>query len=357
MYYLKIGNHGAGFTNQIFAFITGIINAYKEGKKVVIVDHFLNDIHNNTYTPISSIFNITKINIFLKENYDIIIVDKNNIQFELISIKYGSNDAQYIDLTDTYKKQYADTNKLFINKNCSFNEMHGDPCYRVSKKFIITYKINEYDIEEIYDENLTSDININFNGPYLFSLGWIDSFNNNMFDNILTNITYHDDFIVTSESIINGINKENKINIIHLRLENDGIIHWSRQNHITPATYLEYLENKYINLIKKCVSETDETIILSSSMSNGVIDFLNKYKYNYKCINKSFKDREKNAIIDLLISKSCNNVFIGNFNIHKCNGSSFSYYLWKMTNDYIDKIYIDLDRIYDKAVLVRSIDV
>ena len=97
---------------------------------------------------------------------------------------------------------------------------------------------------------------------------------------------FDDNDIIISESIIHGINKENKINIIHLRLENDGIMHWSRQNHITPATYLEYLENKYINLIKKCVSEKDETIILSSSMSNGVIDFLNHSKYNYKCINK-----------------------------------------------------------------------
>ena len=30
MYYSKIGNNGAGFTNQIFALITSIINAYKK---------------------------------------------------------------------------------------------------------------------------------------------------------------------------------------------------------------------------------------------------------------------------------------------------------------------------------------
>jgi hypothetical protein len=191
------------------------------------------------------------------------------------------------------------------------------------------YKINDYDIEERYDENLTSDITINFEGPYLFSLGWINSFNDNMFDKILKNITYNDDFIIASETIINRINKDKKINIIHLRLENDGILHWSRQNNVTPAVYLEYLENKYIHLIKNNISETDETIILSSSLSNGVIDFLNKYNYNYKFIDKQFKDREKNAIVDLLISKYCNHVFIGNFNINKCNGSSYSYNILK----------------------------
>jgi hypothetical protein len=178
-----------------------------------------------------------------------------------------------------------------------------------------------------------------------------------MFDNILTNITYHDDFIIKSESIINEINKKKKVNIIHLRLENDAIIHWSKKNKMTHDVYLEHLENKYINLIKKYILKEDKTIILSSSASNRVIDFLNNDKYDYKFIDKLFEDREKNAIIDLLISGSCNNIFIGNFNIQQHNGSSFSYYIWKMTNDTIDKIYIDLDRIYDKAVLVRSIDV
>jgi hypothetical protein len=41
MYYSKIGEHGAGFTNQIFALITSIIIAYKKGEKVVIIDNFL----------------------------------------------------------------------------------------------------------------------------------------------------------------------------------------------------------------------------------------------------------------------------------------------------------------------------
>ena len=45
MYYSKISTSGTGFTNQIFALITSIINAYKEEEKVVIVDNFLNDIN------------------------------------------------------------------------------------------------------------------------------------------------------------------------------------------------------------------------------------------------------------------------------------------------------------------------
>ena len=179
-----------------------------------------------------------------------------------------------------------------------------------------------------------------------------------IFDKILTNITYNNDFILKSELIINEIcplHKDKKINIIHLRLENDGIIHWAKMNNIPQDIYKAYLEEKYIHLIKTYLSKTDETILLSSSLSsNSVIDFLNQNNYNYKFITKFFDDREKNAIVDLLVSKYCNNVFIGNFNINNCSGSTFSYYIWKITNDNVIKIYIDLDRIYNREVVCNK---
>lgn len=273
MFHTKINQPWTGFTNQIFALITGIIDAYKKGDKVVVVDNFLNDIHNTTYTPISNIFNIQKINTFLKNNYDIIIIDKNNIQF---------------------------------------------------------------------------------NGPYnAFKLGWIDTFNDNMFEKILSNIIYNDDFILKSELILKDINSEKKINVIHLRLENDGISHWSKMNNLSHNNYKIFLENKYINIIKNYVSKTDENIILSSSLSNRVIDFLKNNNYSYKFTHKFFDDREKNAIVDLLVSKCCNNIFIGNFNIKNNNGSTFSYYIWKIINN-VTKIYIDLDKIREYAVIIKE---
>lgn len=259
MYYSKIGNSGAGFTNQIFAFITSIINAFKNKNKVVVIDNFLNDIKNSTYSQISKIFDIVQINIFLKKNYDIIIVDKNNINFEILSVKYGTNETNYIDLTKFFKDLYLKNNKLLINKNICFNNIKGDPCHGSIKNFIIKYKINDYDIEEIYNENLDSNIEINFEkGPYIFTLGWINSFNDNMFDKILTNIVYNIDFTSKSELVINDINKNKKINIIHLRLEDDAIAHWSKINNIMPNKYKTFLEEKYINLFKKYISKTDE---------------------------------------------------------------------------------------------------
>ena len=333
MYYSKIGNPGAGFTNQIIALITSIINAYKKGCKIVIVDNFLNDINKETFTPISEIFNLNQINVFLK-NYDIVLVDKDNIQFELLSAIYGADNT--IDLTNELRGS-----KLVVNY--PYNNIKGDPCPGIVKKLVIKYKIGEHYFEESYNEN--AFINIHFDGPYLFTFGWINSFNDNMFDKILKNIVYNDTFILKSQINITG-----KINVIHLRLENDGIVHWSKQNNITPNEYKEILEQKYIQLIEKYISKTDENIIMSSE-TNKVIDFLHENNYKYRFGEKG-EDREKNAIVDLLISKYCNNIFIGNFNIKKSNGSTFSYYMGKCMNN-VSKIYIDLDRIHDNEVIYK----
>jgi len=353
MYYSSIGVQGAGLTNQLFCLITGIINAYKEGHKVVIVDQFLNDIKNTNYTSITDILNIHEINTFLKQNYDIIILDKNNTSFQLLEVLYGVNE-NYIDITDCILQQHVKNNKLFITSDCCFNNIKGDPYPGTIKHVILKYKLNEHIITEIYDEYLKTDIVIDFDGPYKYTFGWIDRFNNDMFEKILTNIIYTDDFICKANTILKQINHDKKINIIHLRLEDDGIVHWSRQNNMSHNDYRAYLEEKYIYLINHYLEKNDENIIVSHSFSNRVIDYLNINNYNYRFINKFFNEREKDAIVDFLVSKYCNNIFIGNFNIKQSTGSTFSYYIGKCITDNVLKIYIDLDRIYDTEVIITN---
>jgi hypothetical protein len=357
MIYSIIGNGGAGFTNQIIALITSVITANSLNEKVVVVDNFLNDIKKTTYTPISQIFNLPKINLFLKNNYDIIIIDKYDFQFELISCNYGTNETNFFDLTHFIKQNYFKDKRLFIDKSVTFNNIKGDPCPGLIKKFILKYKINNYIIEEIYDENLKSNIEINPEAHFEFRFSGTSLLNTPKFINILKNIYYHDNFVLESEFIIKKwFNPIKKINIIHLRLEDDAIEHWSRENNMTFIEFKEYLENKYIKLIKTYLSPSDENIILSSSLSNGVLDFLNIHNYNYKFNNKIFEDREKNAIIDLLVSKFCTNIFIGNFNIKGCNGSTFSYYIGKIISEYITQININLDHILEEEVVLRGLE-
>lgn len=340
MYYASIGNRGAGFTNQIFALITSIIKAHNQGEKVIVVDGFLDDIHKTTYTPITDIFNMSSLNLFLK-NYDMIIIDRHHVQFEIVSVQYGTG-SHYVDITDFFKKH--DPYTLIP----PFNTIQGDPCPGIVKQCILTYNINGHVIEEIYQEHRNKDVRLHFKGPYVFTFGWINSLDEKMFTHMLKNITYHPNFIVKAESICSQITSKH-VNVLHLRVEEDAIAHWSKQNNMASNEFKTYVEDKYIRLCKTYLSNMDETIVVSASSSNRVIDFLHQNQYSYRLTHKFFKEREKNAIVDLLVASRCNHTFIGNFNVKNSNGSSFSYYIGTQLHG-VTHVYIDLDNITEPEV-------
>jgi hypothetical protein len=352
---------GSGLTNQLFSIISSIIIAHKRGEKVVVRDCFIDEFDKYVYTPISSVFNLNKINDFLKKEYDVIIVDKYNIQFEIISINYKSN-THNINITNQLTSKYFINNTLNItntnlmNECCYLSNINSESPFNV----IFNYKINGYLVEEIYNKYNNKSINIDLNNslyPSIFK--WINELDQNMFENILLNIHYHDDYINKSNEIIEKFYKElvvtddifPKWNVIHLRLEEDALNHWSKQNNMNKFEFKTYIENKYINIIQKYISKTDNNIILSYSLENSVIDFMknNEYNIHFNKI-KYFEYREKNAIIDLLTSKICNNIFIGGFMFNELTGSTFSYYIGKIIDSSCKKISINLDKITNTEI-------
>lgn len=331
MYYASIANRGTGFTNQIFALITSIILAYNRGDKVIMVDGLLDDIHSTTYTPISQVLNLPACNLFLKK-YGLMLMDKHH-EWELLSVQYGRD--TYVDLTDYFKRAQVSP---------PFNTIQGDPCPGVAKHCIFTYRIQDTVVEEIYPEHRYQDVRLQ--GPYVFTFGWMDSLNEPMFMDVLRHLTYHPEVVEKAQSV------PSPMNVVHLRVEDDAIAHWSKQNHMSPNEFKTYLEDKYIHLCKTYLAKEDHTVIVSASSSNRVLDFLREHQYSYTLTPKFFKEREKNAMVDLHIASHCTKLFLGNFNVKKKNGSSFSYYIGTRLAKQVRQVYLDLDNITDPEVCI-----
>ena len=103
-----------------------------------------------------------------------------------------------------------------------------------------------------------------------------------MFDEIAKNIHYNNYFIDLTNEFIKEIDFNNKINIFHLRFEDDAIKHWSEINNMSIDEFKKCVENKYTKIIKRYIKKNDLTIILTSSLSNSIIDYFeNIFAYLY----------------------------------------------------------------------------
>lgn len=328
----------SGLTNQIFSVVTSIIIGILKPNKIIILDKFLDEIYSDKYSNISDIINLDILNEYLFSKYNLIVVDKYNYKLEIISIKYGKN--KFIDIPISI------FNNNILNA-IDLNKQYGDPEWGIQKNIIIQYKINNYIYEDIYTEEhvRTKCINYdfrNYDSKYVF--GWINAINKELFDIILQKIEFNNKFDITDDFQI----RYKKINLIHLRLETDGLVHWSQKNNMTLEDYQSVLVDTYIKLISTYINKDDMTIILSGLTDNKIIDYLkdNKYLYYIKEYNPSI-GREINAIMDLSFTKICNNIFIGNYNIKDNNGSSFSYFLYKKIKSLNKCLMINLDNIND----------
>ena len=348
MYYSKIGISGSGLTNQIISLIVSIMIAHLNNHKVVVVDKFRDDYSKEEFTKISDIIDIDKCNEFLIDTYNIMIVDKYDANFELNTVKYGTIDYA-VDITKYVKDNFYKDNILDINTKIvvsNFPNQYKEP------KININYKINGYIVDEIMEQPICIDI---MNSEYVNTFCDLRSIHKvgraPTFEDILRNIHYNKNFVKVSESIFEkfslsyeGEYKEKcKINVIHLRLEDDAIRFWS--NEMGEKQFQTSLEKKYIQLIKIYIPKNEEIILLSQTQNNAVVDFLSENGYKYNFSEKFFEGREKNAIVDLLLSQKCNHIFIGAYNIVKKNGSTYSNYISNIINKDVMKVGFDIDNL------------
>ena len=172
------------------------------------------------------------------------------------------------------------------------------------------------------------------------------------FFDIFNNIKFNDKYYNLSNNLINEIKfklgDDVKINIIHLRVEKDAIIHWSRINNMNPILFNILLEQKYINLINKYINKHVFTVVMTYSMNNNVIKFLKKNGYNFFISKKDVTiGRECNALTDLLLARQIDNFFIG------VGGSTFTHLINNSTPNKKKTIMFDINNIKKPIIVVN----
>jgi hypothetical protein len=347
-----------GLCNQLYSLVGFITEAYKNknNKNIIIVNNFLTEIWSNNYVPINTILNLDITNIFLKK-YNISLIDSNNINFKVLKILFGT-ESKMVDITQFMLDNCLNNNILKISKNINLLKIKGDPCENVVKKVYIHYQLGGQNFCNTFNElngQLLEDILFDFNNlNFIAATKWKTDENEEEFNYIIKNLVFHSTYTDYANKFIKDLDNNNaKINVIHLRIENDGILWWAHQNQMSSEKFQAIIESKYIYLIKKYINIHENTIVLCADENNKVIEFLKNNGYNFYYRNKDKSiGREINAIIDLNIGENCNNIFIAPI---KC--STFSHTLKTRIKNPINTISFSLNNILEKYNIELPMDI
>ena len=312
VFFLKLAReNNNGLCNQLLSLISAILFCIRAKKELLVVDKFLTEINTNSYCSISQVFNLIEINKYLNK-YKLKIVDGFNINssafrpisWDVITLAKKHNNTRLLAFIDEiysnlyFSKYLMSYASIFIIDKLNYNPIVCDQSDDINVEDHLESRVGDKDTDNIEDTN------------------------------------------------IENINK--KINVIHLRIEEDAIHHWSAQNNMNQNAFKRLLSVKYIELIKNNIQKEDITLVLTGNTNNDVVQFMKENEYNVMFVDKKFNTnqpgRELNAIVDLIIGRYCNNIFIG------CGGSTFSELLLKYIPDVsehgnIEKITFDLNNI------------
>ena len=184
------------------------------------------------------------------------------------------------------------------------------------------------------------------------SFAWYNRYNETKFINILCNIKFQPIFYTIADELCDKhIDYSIPIHVLHLRIEQDCIQHWSQVNKIPQNTFQTKLCLQYYEALKH-IPPGEQIIVLTYDTNNP---FLQALQTKYKILTFEHKNiinerighsgRELCAIVDLLIGLKCTGTFIGCHNFELKRGSTFSYVLWKLMMSVKQGVFIDLDDI------------
>lgn len=382
--FCKVGFPRTGLCNQLYNIVnTMVIAAAQKGNKIIILDDFIKDINTLETVTINNVLDLPTMNVNLQNSHNIHLIYKDDIKMSLDKVEYGLKNVHVLDITDKIKSLYYRDNHLHIPQWTCMNDVIGmDPCPQMRKQIYIYYSLNGISFMKTFHERrliFTESLDINyanFNNKschYVLdkSSPWLTRINRNdskqmvkLFDHFLNEIKFQRSFYEEANHFIDSIrtnhtNKE-KINILHIRNEEDALKHWSSLNSMSVEEYRHSYNSKYLDVVKKTISKNDMNIALTSfTEGNEIVEDLVKDGFHIHMHQKNkHNGREINAIIDLLIGEKCNSVFLGNINPHSNQGSTFSYVLYNklaFLNDNVKCLTINVDNINEDVCVFHSV--
>jgi hypothetical protein len=338
-YFLKlIEKEDSGLCNQIYNMAGMLDYSFDNKIKYIFVGSFLKQIYTQNMCNSGEIFDFDEMNKYFGQKYGVYYFDGNTYKTKITITYY--NDSQTNNITEYMLDKYLDTQgNLFIPKNTEFENICDTQ--NITKHYIkCNYFINNYEFNTTYelnnfkiDENVHLCLKVNENKKDTF----INSKTNRehqcknieFFWDTLANVLFQPLIVMKSQTyyrflkIKYNIKESDKINCIHLRLENDMIDCLSKEENVSFEYCKEVLEQKYIYIIQTSFDKNDIIIILANEFNNKVIEFLNLNGYKYILSENLHKDREICASMDLVLGQiSCNNIYLGYYQ------STFSYTLF-----------------------------
>ena len=340
---LVVSQRGGGLCNSLFNVINGII---KHKDEIILLDEIFTDYSKENKCCVSDFLDLDTTNKELK----VCLIDRYKCKLKVLSAFYGCENRQ-IDVT-----KYFTEESFVILKSWNLNSLFTDPCVGRVKELKIAYSIDGNVFTNTFPERLEEDIiwnrQIVQNDIWKFAkynFLWYNAYNEESFRKIIPKLRFHKKYYDLCEKIYeNVLSGKEKINVMHLRIEDDAIIHWSKQNKLNEKEFEKLLHDKYHSAVYNNIPKCESILILSYiKNSHPFLDKLRK-DYDLILIDKQqyidTTDREISALIDLILSTYCTGIFIGNHNHELKRGSTFSYFISCLL-PHIPRIDIDLDNI------------
>lgn len=346
---IKIQDVYTGFCNQWIQFFHGVIQCICDGVDVVVVDDFKTDIYSHTTCPIEEVLDLDPFCDYVFENYGVMVVGKNQWDMSIERVLYGTM-TSYLDVTEEFKTAFLqeDPHRLCVPQEASLNTLRKDPAENMRKSIRITYKINhKRRFDKCYTEENKQidchfrDIQYQQYAHWPPQIVWMET--------LLRHCPFHPSFY--QQSIVAD---HPLVHVVHVRLEYDAIKHWACENHMTEVAFYDLLAEKYLEAIQRHM-EGGVVLVLTHNRDNRVVDCLDAMKRPYVFLEKDpTKGREWNAVRDMAAAEQYGNgVFIGNFDKHRMQGSTYSYFLMKKCR-FQKHVLMDIERIHEEPLVVAT---